>query len=549
MALLWRLVMTALAGWMLAGVTPTFAEKRVALVIGNGAYQVGPLDNPVRDAEAIARALEGLGFDVLRLRDATKARMETSLAEIGRIAVGADIAAVYYAGHGTERDGRNYLIPVDARLERATDLDLQAISLATVLDQLAGATKLRLVVLDACRNNIFPLAGARRATTRGLARVEPDENTLVAYAARDGTTADDGAGQANSPFTTAFLRHVATPGLEIRFLLGRVRDEVMAATQRQQQPHIYGTLGGEEIYLRPGPAGAASTTAAPAPPSQPSPARPALTPRTLFRDCPTCAEMVVVPAGTYIMGSPAEEPERQPYESTLRVTFRRPFAVGRTAVTRAQYAAFVTETKRSSTGCRTFEGEASQIRGDRSWRNPGYVQGDDHPAVCVSFDDAKGFAAWLSQKTGASYRLLSEAEFEYVARAGTTTPFWWGRTISTDRANYNGDAFNNANAYFGGPKGRSRGATVSVETFGANPWGLNIAQGNVGEWTEDCFEFSDNADNPADGSARRRGTCAWRVTRGGNWRSLPSAVRSAFRFGAEATAADWLIGFRVARDL
>jgi hypothetical protein len=117
--------------------------------------------------------------------------------------------------------------------------------------QLAGVTKLKLVVLDACRNNVFPLAGAQRGGSRGLFRVEPEENTLVFYAAKDGTTADDGLGRLHSPFTRAFLKHVVTPGLEIRFLLGEVRDEVMTATGRVQQPHVYGTLGATKIYLRP----------------------------------------------------------------------------------------------------------------------------------------------------------------------------------------------------------------------------------------------------------------------------------------------------------
>jgi uncharacterized caspase-like protein len=147
--------------------------------------------------------------------------------------------------------GKNFLIPVDAMLAKAGDLDLEAIALDTVMAQLSGVTSLKLVILDACRNNIFPLAGAHRSASRGLSRVEPEENTLVLYAAKDGTTADDGMGRRHSPFTEAFLKHIATPGLEIRFLLGEVRDDVMAATGRVQQPHVYGTLGRTKIYLRP----------------------------------------------------------------------------------------------------------------------------------------------------------------------------------------------------------------------------------------------------------------------------------------------------------
>jgi uncharacterized caspase-like protein len=140
----------------------------VALVIGNSAYQVGPLANPVNDAEAIAGAFSDLGFDkVILKKNLGIDGMRAALTELSREAVGADIAVAYFAGHGTERDGRNYLIPVDARLERASDLELQAL--------LAGAAKLRLVILDACRHNVFPLTEAQRSIPRGLARVEPGD--------------------------------------------------------------------------------------------------------------------------------------------------------------------------------------------------------------------------------------------------------------------------------------------------------------------------------------------------------------------------------------
>jgi uncharacterized caspase-like protein len=120
-----------------------------------------------------------------------------------------------------------------------------------VLDQLANVTKLRLVILDACRNNLFPVAGGKRNVTRGLYRIEPEDNTLVVYAAKDGTTADDGVGRRHSPFTEALLKHIATPGLEISFVFRRVRDDVVAATNPVQQPHVYGALGGKEFYLLP----------------------------------------------------------------------------------------------------------------------------------------------------------------------------------------------------------------------------------------------------------------------------------------------------------
>jgi hypothetical protein len=224
--------------------------RRVALVIGNAAYKVGPLQNPVNDAAAIAEALRGLGFNkVVLKRDLTLDDFRAALRAFSRDAAGADMGVVYFAGHGTEVNRRNFLIPVDAALARAADLELEAVALETVLTQLEDVRKLKLVILDACRNNIFPLAGAQRSVGRGLARIEPVDNTLVVYAAKEGTTADDGPGRRHSPFTEALLKRIATPE-EISFVFRLVRDDVLKATGNLQQPFIYGTLGGEKLYLR-----------------------------------------------------------------------------------------------------------------------------------------------------------------------------------------------------------------------------------------------------------------------------------------------------------
>jgi uncharacterized caspase-like protein len=221
----------------------------VALVIGNAGYKIGPLQNPVGDATAVAEALEKqLKFDKVILKlDLAAEGFRSALREFSREVTGAGLGLVYYAGHGTEVGGRNFLIPTDATLAKAGDLGLEAIPLEMVLDRL---TTLKLVILDACRNNLFPLAGAQRGGRRGLYRVEPDRKTLVVYAAKDGTT-EDGMGGRHSPFTEALLNHISTPGLELRFLLGEVRDDVLAATAHIQEPHIYGTLGRTKIFLRP----------------------------------------------------------------------------------------------------------------------------------------------------------------------------------------------------------------------------------------------------------------------------------------------------------
>jgi len=238
--------------WLL--IQPASAEGRVALVIGNGSYEKVPeLPNPPRDAADIGRALERLNFKVTQIKNATAHEMRKAVVDFGRAAEGAEMAVVFYAGHGMEVGGENWLIPTSAELRSDADIESEAVSLRSISLQVSKAQQLGLVVLDACRNNPFAAKMRRslatRAVTRGLAPTEPSDNVLIAYAARDGTTASDGDGR-NSPFTTALLRHIETPGLEITFLFRRVRDDVMTATKREQQPFVYGSLSKEEIYLR-----------------------------------------------------------------------------------------------------------------------------------------------------------------------------------------------------------------------------------------------------------------------------------------------------------
>ena len=238
-----------------------------------------------------------------------------------------------------------------------------------------------------------------------------------------------------------------------------------------------------------------------------------------FKDHEMGPEMVVVPAGSFVMGSPETEPDRLGSESPQHsVTIARPFSVGRHAVTRGQFAAFI-----NNSGYKT-EGGAYVLAGNEwksdpkaSWRNPGFPQDDSHPVVCVSWEDAKAFAVWLSSQSGQDYRLLTEAEWEYAARAGTTTPFWWGSTITPAQANYNGNYVYKG----GGAKGEYREQTVAVGEFAANLWGLYQVHGNVWEWCEDVWHENYKG-APSDGSAWLQGRNAdWQVGRGGSWDSYP----------------------------
>jgi uncharacterized caspase-like protein len=229
------------------------AEKRVALVIGNGAYKSVPaLPNPLNDAQDVAAAFARLGFDVQRVANAGFNDFRKALLEFSGRARDADIAVVFYAGHGIEIGGENYLVPVDAELKTDLDTDNEAINLRTIVTAVSGAADLGLVILDACR--VDPFAGKMqrtsqtRAVGRGLAPVEVVGSVLVAFAAADGTTAKDGDGR-NSPFSAALLKYLEAPGLEINFLFRNVREEVRAATNNEQRPVVYGSLSKTAIYL------------------------------------------------------------------------------------------------------------------------------------------------------------------------------------------------------------------------------------------------------------------------------------------------------------
>jgi len=235
------------------------AERRVALVIGNSAYRasgVQPLPNPRRDAEAMAGLFRQLGFQAVSLHhDLDRAGTLRALSEFEREAEQADWAVVYFAGHGVEIGGINHLIPVDAQLRSDRDIPDEAVPLSRVLDRIGRARRLRLVILDACRDNPFLARMQRVATrsvTRGLAPIEDAQlaaGTMVAFAARAGQVAEDGTG-INSPFVQSLLRRLPEPGVEINLLFRRVRDDVLAATAQRQEPFIYASLPGEEFFLR-----------------------------------------------------------------------------------------------------------------------------------------------------------------------------------------------------------------------------------------------------------------------------------------------------------
>ena len=258
------LLIIAAANWLVFSTVTASAERRVALVIGNSSYQnVARLPNPIKDAEAIAQMFRKAGFEAVQLRtDLGYLDFRRTLRRFEDASAGADIAVVFYAGHGIELDGTNYMIPIDAKLAVDRDAKDEAIELGRLTEAVQSSKRLSLVILDACRDNPFLNAMQRqhqavRSTTRGRGLIDPTgemrRDMLIAYAAKEGSTANDGKGE-HSPFTMAILHNLTEPGLDIRLAFGRIRDEVLKATNNQQEPYVYTSIGADSISLVPAPA-------------------------------------------------------------------------------------------------------------------------------------------------------------------------------------------------------------------------------------------------------------------------------------------------------
>ena len=284
-----------------------------------------------------------------------------------------------------------------------------------------------------------------------------------------------------------------------------------------------------------------------------------LVPGTRFRDCLGCPEMIVIPAGRFTMGSPAVEAGRFDNEGPQHpVDLPHAFAVGVYDVTRQEYERFARATRREvGDGCLAYDGKTLRSTPGRNWRSPGFPQTDRDPVVCVTWQDAEAFVSWLNDRLAKSgprsrtsngsgpYRLLTEAEWEYAARAGTTTPFYWGERLTRAQANYGPDQ----PAFAPVAEGADRwGYTSPVGSFPANGFGLFDMAGDVWQWTEDCWHPTYDA-APSDGTAWTSGPCEARVVRGGSWFKPPAGERPAKRGIVPPATRNGEIGFRVARSL
>ncbi|WP_165396752.1 SUMF1/EgtB/PvdO family nonheme iron enzyme [Sphaerotilus mobilis] len=528
--------------------------KRVALLIGNSNYAVGPLRNPANDVREMEASLLSLGFQVRKVMDTDQNQLKRAIRDFGNDAKGAAVALFYYSGHGIQSGGENYLIPLRASIDKESDYDVEAVSVSSALRQIAGARPdVTLLVLDACRDN--PLASVTRSGTKGLGRMDAPTGTAIAFATAPNTTAAD-----SGLFARVLAAELRKPGQELFDALRNTTAVVKRETGGRQEPRVSEWSITDRVFLA-GTTQAIGTSPDVGPGSRhaaaPAPATAMAVPATSIpvvradATCQGCPAMVVIPAGSFQMGSTSDEEGRSGDEGPLRtVTFAQPLAVSKNLVTRGEFAEFVNATGHRTDaelggGCRYFLEGRWQTNTGQSWRSLMFAQTNDHPVTCVSWHDAVQYTLWLNARSALKgWRLPSEAEWEYAARAGTRTTYPWGQLADRAMANYGRDTCC-------GPLAAGADEwefTSPVGHFPANAWGLHDMSGNLWQWVQDVWH--DNYHGaPVDGSAwLKDGSPTERVVRGGSWGSNMRSLRTADRNKYVSTEAFPIVGFRVVRQ-
>lgn len=509
---------------LLCTVLPASAA-RLALVIGVDSYEnVTRLKNARADAESMAAALTRAGYEVQLRTDRKLKDLQADLRDFRARIRGGDEVILFFSGHGVQLGGTNYLLPADVGSESEDQVRDEAVALSRALEDLrAQKPRFTLAIIDACRDN--PFAGKGRAIGgRGLTGVAGATGQMVIYAAGEGQQALDRLGRndtaRNGVFTRVFLEEMQRPGVPINEVVRNVRErvyELAVGVSREQVPAIYDQTLGRFYFYPPVP----GATSPPALQPQPSVASSVRKVGEVFKDCDVCPELVVIGPGSFLMGSPTSEKGRGSDEGPAHpVTIGYSLGVGRFEVTQGEWKALMGSNPSGFKDC-----------------------GDRCPVEHVSWEDVQGYLRKLSEKTGKKYRLLSESEWEYTARAGTMGRFSTGDQITPAQANFN------ASSYNGSAKGEYRGKTLKVGSFSPNAFGLYDMHGNVREWVEDAWH-----DNywfaPADGAPRS----GWwwevrRVLRGGSWFSPENGLTSSSRTLHPPGTRYSDIGFRVARSL
>jgi formylglycine-generating enzyme required for sulfatase activity len=505
----WRLFLVAIVVALVP--CPLMAQSggRFALVIGNSNYPKAPLPSAAADAERVGVALTKAGYAVTLGQNMTRRGLEQALSVFTQKLAPGGTALIYYAGHGVQVDGVNVLLPIDAAPADPAQVLEQGMPLDPILDRLVVARQaVSLVVLDAGYR--FPLGKGQAV---GLAALPVPDDVAVLFAAPANTAPASSA--QGSRLAAELARLVQQPGLTAPALVDALRTasapaggvKAWFAKPKAAGPVVSGPAGAAAV------ASAAPTAPAPAESSR-SATTTASPPGEPVRDCPTCPELVLVKPGSFQMGANDGMDFEKPVHA---VTIARPFYLGVREVTFAEWDACA-----DAGGCQARPSDRGAGRGDR-------------PVTDVSWPDAKEYVAWLSGQTGKTYRLPSEAEWEYAARAGTGTAYPWGAGPDKDKANCIGctaEPIKHA---------------VASGRFPPNAWGLLDMAGNAAEWVEDCWVDSYKG-APSDGSARVQKDCREHVLRGGSFNNDPRYLRSAARFKYDTDVRYFTNGLRVARD-
>lgn len=527
------------------------AAERVALVIGNNAYtHLAKLQNPKSDAWAVGETLKTLGFEVIALEDATVEQFYGGLEKLKAQAANAKLGLVYFAGHGVEIDGKNYLLPVDAELATPGQLRTQAIALDAVLGDLRE-TKLaaKLAILDCCRDD--PLSRewlkTRSVGAGGLAELKEAQlpaSTMVMFSAGPGQKALDGAAGQNSPFTAALVKRLRSPGQSMFDAFLGTSDDVVAAVEKlgnQQEPWVKFDGAGRvfrEMVLVPG---NNPVPAQPVPSSggqAPAPADPragdnsldlGAVGKTFVARLPgdvkgAAREMTFCycPPGSFTMGSPESEEDRQDDEEQVTVKISRGFWLAKTECTINQWTAVMVV-------------------------YPDGFRLDQMPVENVDWDDVQRFIDKLNRTAelpqGWMWALPTEEQWEYGCRAGTTLPFSFGASLSSRQANFDGSLpFGDAD------KGPDVGQPVKVGSYPANPWGLHDMHGNVSEWCMDSYKMQLGAEADQDDETDQESPDEEdaRVYRGGSWDDFAYQCRASHRESWPSRFGSSKLGFRLA---
>ncbi|MDM8560864.1 SUMF1/EgtB/PvdO family nonheme iron enzyme [Thiotrichales bacterium HSG14] len=523
-----------------------------ALVIGNANYEYAALTNPVNDATDVAQRLEKMGFNVDKALNLNQVAMgKTIRAFTTRLSQEPGLGLFYFAGHGFQVDGENYLLPIDnKKIEDKHDLEAYAFNVnLQIFNRMEEARNhLNFIILDACRNN--PFRGAMRSHQQGLASVNPVMGSIIAFATAPGKTAADKSQCGHNGLFTKYLleglEYAEKHNQRVEDMFMQVRNSVLEESGGDQIPWYTASL------MKPFHFGKIQSKPEPKPQEnepvrkiQPEPKPKESKPGDIFRDTlkdgSKSPEMVIIPAGKFRMGDiqgTGGDREKPVHEVSVKS-----FAMGRYLVTVGEFKQFVqaidykTEAEKGDGAYVWKDSEWKKIK-DANWRNPYFPQKDNQPVVCVSWNDAMAYVKWLSEQTGQQYSLPTEAQWEYAARAGTETDYWWGNEIGKNKANCR-----NSGSQWSGKQ------TSPVGSFEANPFGIYDTVGNVWGWIADSWH-EDYTNAPNDDKIWAEGADkSYRVLRGGSWSDYSYNSRVADRYRGNPDDRDNSGGFRVVRCL